>query len=223
MKEVIGKKHVGGQEVPVPLIIESIITPNHEFPNLVPQGQLELALNSAFSSRDMRVVQEFLVPGTLQYPQGLSYVTYVMEAGNSSLAGGSITENDAILNGRVMVPYRYISKVFVPEPYQGNGLMSHIMDETLEFNPGGQLPALAVLRTSSEKLHEGKYEPRSDIWVRVGSYYVHGFNFLNKITDTDRPERFPGAFNLFDRIARHVTLKVPTAVPISGAGFRYLE
>ena len=225
MREITGKKRIDDRVIEVPLTIETIRTPNHRFPDDISTSQLEVALNDAFSIRGMAVVREFLIPHNPEYPQNLEYFTRVREqTANQDLAGGSITETEAIANrDGVVVPYRYINKLFVPKSYQGNGLFGHIMDDTLSPNLGEQIPILAVLRTSSRKLHDEKYEPRSDIWVKIGNYYVHGFNFLNKITDSDRPERFPGAFKLFDGIAHHVALKVPTAVPISGAGFSYLE
>lgn len=183
-------------------------------------GGLEVLLNTSFGVRNLRVVEGYLSP---DLDSTLCHLVRAERHGSKVLgipfpfsvhpegAGVLIGTYETTETGFEFV---YYDKIAVAPPYQGNGVMKSLIRKSREEitgnaeNDGRLMPS--ILRTSDEKISK-RYESSSDISVKVGSYYIHGFGFLDKYKNP----LFEYAVKKFNEAAYFVAAKPPTVVPLN--------
>lgn len=189
-------------------------------------GGLEALLNSSFGVRNLRVVDGFLSP---DLDNRLCHLVKAERKGSKVLGIPfpflAHSEDAGVLIGTYETAetgfeFVYYDKIAVAPLYQGNGVMKSMIRKSRKEitgnseNDGSILPS--ILRTSDEKVSK-KYESSSDICIKVGEYYIHGFGFLDK---HKRP-LFEDAAQKFNEAAYLVAAKPPTVVPISASTGSY--
>lgn len=178
----------------------------NRLPQELPVGELELRMQESFVTRNKWIKRGYFVEGDSSYPNNLSFFVHGRDKNKDNILVSGLV---ATLESVNCFDFTYYDKIFVIPGYRKNGLMLSMVDaarEVKEDNDKKRLPS--VLRTSDPDLHEA-YGKKSDTWLEIGGYFVHGFGFLNKDT---KEELFEGAKEKFDIAANYVAIKPPTLV-----------
>lgn len=187
----------------------------NKFPEELPPSELEKKMNQSFKTRGMEVLHGYFVEGTPYYPQNLSFFVYARKGWLKGLASGLIATEEKYEDGNGTFIFTYYDKIFVTPPHRGNGLMADMIKVArMSHKSSSQGPLPALLRTSDFELNEA-YEKLSDMGTKLGEFYIHGFGFLDKGTET---ELFEGAKDKFYAAANYIASKKRTVVPILSLG-----
>ncbi len=153
------------------------IVDNGKFSGYLDLGELEKLLNDSFGVRDMELVRGYFDKNSPSYPSGVSFLVLTQDIAQegSPLAGILLAETKGIHGFN----FDYYDKIAVHPDYQKNGVMTNLVQIARNIgDQDGQIPP-ALLRTSDAEISKS-YDKLSDVVVKMGDYYIHGYGFFNE-------------------------------------------
>lgn len=207
MLEIEVTRHANGNAESATVTLESLVCERGVYPKEISRHELDLSLNQAFATRGCKVIPDFFYnPHSESYPHDLSFIVVARNKETDQIVGGAIVETYEVQDNKGRsLKINYISKVWVLQEYERNGLMKHLLVET-EKKLGKQHPY--VLRTSDSKIDE-KYARWSDMDEEVPRYWIRGKGFFTK---RDKKPKFPNAKHWTKVIAQHLNDKPASVV-----------
>ena len=152
------------------------IVDNGKFSGYLDLGELEKLLNDSFGVRDMELVRGYFDKNSPSYPSGVSFLVLTQDIAQegSPLAGILLAETKGIHGFN----FDYYDKIAVHPDYQKDGVMTNLVQIARNIgDQDGQIPP-ALLRTSDAEISKS-YDKLSDVVVKMGDYYIHGYGFFN--------------------------------------------
>ena len=184
------------------------------FPEDVNLSELESVVRESFATRNMMVIPEYFIHGTHYSPTDISFMVIGRDQ-SGKIVSGLIARELAFEETKFI----YYDKIFVDPGHRRQGLMGNMISKAIDESRTMEIP-IAALRTSDEEYNK-MYANHSDInHIQVGDYYMHGFGFLNKKTNT---ELFADARNIFRTIAGYIAKKPATTIPVQPSAVPLIE
>ena len=184
-----------------------------------PLDKFQRDMRASFSAAGLKIVDGFFDRKSKYYPKHLDMLVLAIEAApdffngvpaydigrvygmSYEIVGSIIAERERIGE----FEFHYYTKVFVIEELWNSGLAGKMIHAIKEMKIPG------MLKTSKPENH-ARYAKHSDITEKIGPYYFHGFDFVDKKTGQ---EKFLGARSKFYAAARHIVENKPvTALPV---------
>jgi len=181
------------------------VTIDGKFPDTISSDGIEGFLNNAFATRGLSIIPGHLNSDSPNYQPDLSFLVLAQNGNHdgSSIVGALLAEAKEIDGFK----FDYYDKIAVAPEYRNNGVMKAMIGiaKNVGDEKGNDSPA--VLRTSDPDLDK-VYGAMSDISIKVGNFYVHGFGFYN-----DGIPLIDDALWEFQLAAHYVAILPETIVP----------
>lgn len=198
-----------------------------KFPKTLPYGdgnglvhfpleKYQKLMLDSFQAIGLEIVDGFFDKKSVQYPHNLAMLVLGIERSPDFFYGlqdydvGKVFGQRREVVGSIIVErentgdfeFNYYNKVFVVKELWGNGLAGRMLRAMNEAKIPG------ILKTSDPK-NNAIYSRYSDVSIKIGPYYFHGFGFVNK---RRKEEEFLGARSKFYAAARHIIETKPVTV-----------